>query len=138
MQAKSRGKRPCGPQDTVLPPPLDSRGAGSTSVYIFPSPPPQGHYVPGSEELTEFGLPRWSVIKNLSANAGDMGDMGSIPGLGRSPGGEKWPPTSIFLPGKSHEQRSLVGYRPWGCKESGMTEQLSTHTHSLFGECKGG
>jgi len=28
-----------------------------------------------------------SVVKNLSANAGDTGDMGSIPGLGRSPGG---------------------------------------------------
>ena len=25
--------------------------------------------------------------------------------------------TSVFLPGESHEQRSLVGYSPWGCKE---------------------
>ena len=29
-----------------------------------------------------------------------------------------------FLPGESHGQRSLVGYSPWGCKESDMTEQL--------------
>ena len=32
-------------------------------------------------------LPRWSVVKNLPAKAGDSGDAGSIPGLGRSPGG---------------------------------------------------
>ena len=36
----------------------------------------------------------------------------------------KWQPTSVFLPGKSHGQRSLVGYSPWGCKESYTTEQL--------------
>ena len=61
-----------------------------------------------------LGFPGGSVIKNLPANAGDTGDMGLIPGSGRSPGGEKWPPTSIFLPGISHEKRSLVGYSPWG------------------------
>ena len=33
-------------------------------------------------------------------------------------------PTPVFLPGKSHGQRSLVGYSPCGCKESDMTEQL--------------
>ena len=36
-------------------------------------------------------------------------------------------PTSVFLPGESQGQRSLAGYRPWGCKESDMTEQLSLH-----------
>ena len=44
------------------------------------------------------------------------GDMGSIPGSGRSPGGGKWYPTPIFSPGKSHGQRNLVGYNPLGCK----------------------
>ena len=33
----------------------------------------------------------------------------------------KWQPTTVFLPGKSHGQRSLVGYSPWGCKELDMT-----------------
>ena len=37
--------------------------------------------------------------------------------------------TSVFLPGKSHRQRSLEGYSPWGHKQSDMTEQL-TCTHS--------
>ena len=34
----------------------------------------------------------------------------------------KWQPTPVFLPGKSHGGRSLVGYCPWGRKESDMTE----------------
>ena len=40
-----------------------------------------------------------------------------------------WQPTPIFLPRESHGQRSLVGYRPWGLKESDMTKWLSMHTH---------
>ena len=41
----------------------------------------------------------------------------------------KWLPTPVFLPGKFHGQRSLVGYGSWGHKESDMTEQLSTILH---------
>ena len=41
----------------------------------------------------------------------------------------KWQPTPVFLPGKSHAARSLVGYSPWGRKESDMTKQLSTAQH---------
>ena len=42
---------------------------------------------------------------------------------------------SVFLPGESHGQRSLVGYSPWGLKESNTTERLSTHSISqLFKE----
>ncbi|KAM7233308.1 hypothetical protein CapIbe_015444, partial [Capra ibex] len=33
-------------------------------------------------------------------------------------------PSPVFLPGKSHGQRSLVGYSPWGCKELDMTEHI--------------
>ena len=59
------------------------------------------------------------VVKNSPANAGDLTDVGSILGLGRSPGGERaWQPTPVFLPGESHGQRSLVGYNPWSHKES--------------------
>ena len=38
----------------------------------------------------------------------------------------KWQSTPVFLTGKSHGQRSLVGYSPWGHKESDMTSRLST------------
>ena len=49
------------------------------------------------------------VVKNLSANIGDVRDMGLIPGSGKSPGGgEQVAP--VFLPGESHGQRSLVDY----------------------------
>ena len=44
-------------------------------------------------------------------------------------------PTPAFLPGKSHGQRSLVGYRSWGCKESDMTERLSTYFHIYLSLC---
>ena len=40
---------------------------------------------------------------------------------------EKRIPTPVFLPGKSHGQRSLVGYSPWGHKESDTTERLTGH-----------
>ena len=37
----------------------------------------------------------------------------------------KWQPAPVFLPGKSHGWRSLVGYCPWGRKESDTTERLN-------------
>ena len=91
------------------------------------------------------------VVKKPTANAGDVRDAGSIPGSGRSheeghgnptpvflPGeelgrlqsigshtvGHNWSNltlTPVFLPGKPHGQRSLVGYSPWGCKDSNRT-----------------
>ena len=60
---------------------------------------------------TYIGFPGVSDGKESTCNAGDLG---SIPGLGRSPGEENGNPTPAFLPGKSHGQRSLVGYRPMG------------------------
>ena len=45
-------------------------------------------------------------------------------------------PTPVFLPGKSHGQRSLAGYSLWGLKELDMTEQAHTytctHTHTHY------
>ena len=43
----------------------------------------------------------------------------------------KWQPTPVFWPGEFHGQKSLTGYRPWGRKESNVTEQLSL-THSEY------
>ena len=59
------------------------------------------------------------MVKNPSANAGDARDAGLIPGSGRSPGVGKWQPTPVFLLGKFHEQRSLVGCSPWSLKRVG-------------------
>ena len=53
-----------------------------------------------------FGLPP-SVVKNPPTNAGDVGPISQV---GKIPWRKKWQPTQIFLPGKSHGQRGLVGY----------------------------
>ena len=52
------------------------------------------------------------MVKSLLANVGNLRDLGSIPGWGRSPGGRAWQPTPVFSPGESHGERSLVGYSP--------------------------
>ena len=54
------------------------------------------------------------------------------PWIGKIPWRRPWQPTPVFLPGESHEQRSLAGYSPWSCKESDTTERLSTRTHYTY------
>ena len=71
-----------------------------------------------------------SMVKNPPANAGDTGDVSSIPVSRRSPGGGNgnlfYP---VFLPGKFHGQRSLASYNPWGCR---LNSTGQTHTHAHF------
>ena len=50
------------------------------------------------------------LVKNLPAK--NVGDLGLIPGLGRSPGEGSWLPTPVFWPGEFHGL-----YSPWGCKQ---------------------
>ena len=45
----------------------------------------------------------------------------------KDPWRRKWQSTPVLLPGKSHGQRSLVGYSPWGYKELNTTERLHFH-----------
>ena len=62
------------------------------------------------------------MVKNLPTSVGDPGDMGSIPESGKFLTWRRtWQPTPVFWPGEFHEPRSLVGYSPRRCKESGMT-----------------
>ena len=68
------------------------------------------------------------MVKNPPANAGDARDSGSVPRWGRFPGAGNGNPLQNFFPGKFHGQRSLVGYSPWGRKESDKT----AHTHTLL------
>ena len=64
------------------------------------------------------------VAKNPPANAGDARDLGLIQvrKIRKIPWSRKWHSTPVVLPGKYHRQRSLVGYSPWGRKESDRTE----------------
>ena len=61
-------------------------------------------------------------------SACNVGDLGSIPRLGRSPGGRHGNPLQYSCLENPHGQRSLAGCSPWGRKESDMTGQLSTHS----------
>ena len=63
-------------------------------------------------------------------SACNAGDWGSIAGLERSPGGGHGNPLQCSCLENPHEQRSPMGYSPWGCKESDTTEQLSTAQHN--------
>ena len=71
------------------------------------------------------------VVKNPPA--GDVRDVHSIPGSGRSPGeGNSNPLQYSCLENPSHGQRSLVGYSPWGQAKSQTRLSDLTHMHVLF------
>ena len=58
------------------------------------------------------------------------------PWVGKIPWRRKWQPTPVFLPGKSHGQRGLVGYSPWG--HEGVGHDLVTKQQQQQAEAKGG
>ena len=74
------------------------------------------------------------MVKNPPANSGDIRDMHSIPGPGRSSGVGNGNLFQYSCLGKPHREKSLAGHSPWGCKESDMTECMCvcvhTHTHT--------
>ena len=73
--------------------------------------------------------------KESTCNAGGTGGAGLILESGRSPGGGQ-ATHSVFLPGESHGQRSLVGHSPWGRKELDTTKQLSMNAHVLLSKTR--
>jgi len=62
------------------------------------------------------------VGKNLSASAGDVRELGSIPGSGRTPGVGNGNPLQCSCLEKSHGERSLAGYNSWGHKVTDSTK----------------
>ena len=74
-----------------------------------------------------FGFLGGSDSEESAQNAGDMG---SIPGLGRSPGEGHGNPLQYSFLEDPHGQRSLVDYSPWGCKESDMMTESDTTKHT--------
>ena len=66
------------------------------------------------------------MVKNPPAYGGDARDVSSISGSGRSSGVGNGNLLQYFLLEKSHVQRSLVGYSPWGRKESVTTKRAHT------------
>ena len=66
-----------------------------------------------------------SLVAQLVNSLLQCGWPGFDPGVGKIPWRRKWQPSPEFLPGEFHGQRILVGYSPWGHKESDMTERLT-------------
>ena len=90
----------------------------------------------------------WTRLKRLNSSSSSMGfpggpddkesacnarNPGWIPRLGRPPWRREWLSTSEFLPGESHGQRSLVGYRPSGCKHDWATNIFTFSNTQLTG-----
>ena len=70
------------------------------------------------------------VVEKPLANAGDIRNASSIPGLGKSPGGGHGNPLKYSCLKNPHGQRTLEGYSPWGHSESDttkVTEHARTH-----------
>ena len=92
----------------------------------------------GRVEIDIFtGFPRWRSVKEPACQCRGPGcrvgwgwgcGWGAVfhPWIRKFPWRRKWQPTLVFLPGKSHEQKRLAGYSPWGCKVSDMTEYSQT------------
>ena len=107
-----------------------------SNVYMFiPNsllsiPPAPPHWQPEVQSLSLSLLLGASqvvlVVKNPPANAGDARNIGSISGSGRSPGEGSGNSLQYSCLGKSHGQKKLVGYSPWGWEESDMTKWLSS------------
>ena len=80
------------------------------------------------------GLPRSLMGKESTCNAGDLG---SIPGSERSPGGGHGNPLQYSCLENPMDKRSLAGYSPWGCKV-GQPEATERTRTSLLEACSSG
>ena len=100
-----------------------SPGACRVSVYNIQISPPSCIFI---------GLPRWLSGQEPACQYRRCKRCGFSPCVGKRPWRRTWQPAPVFFPGEFHRKRSLVGYSPWGCKESDTTEQMSTHTHCIF------
>ena len=94
---------------------MEGQGLNSNQIFISPFPVPTIY--------NSLGLPRW--LRWLSVCL-QCGRPGFDPWVRKIPWRRKWQSTPVLLPGKSHGQRSLVGYSPWGCKELDTTENSTT------------
>ena len=86
-------------------------------------------------DVKSLGFPGSSVAKkkkkNPPANVRDMGDIGSIPGLRRSPGGGNSNPLQYSCLDNPMDRGACGLQSPWGCKESDTSEPVSMHAKSV-------
>ena len=82
-----------------------------------------------SGSLNTVGFPGGTVVKNSPANAGDLRDVGLIPGSGRSPGEGNGNPLPYSYLQNSMDRRAWRATVHGVTKSQDMTEQLRTHAH---------
>ena len=83
---------------------------------------------------TKTNLPKWWIANESTCQCRRHKRHGFNSWVWKIPWRRKWQPTPLFLPGKFHGERSLAGYSPGGCEESGRTEQLNIHTSYTLNE----
>ena len=79
---------------------------------------------PVRSEISYMSFPDGASGKASACQCSRNKNCGFDPWVRKIPWSRKCQPTPVFLPGKSHGQRSLVGYSSWGLKELDMTEGL--------------
>ena len=77
------------------------------------------------------GFPGGSAVKSLPANAGGAGLIPTL-GIRKILWRKKWQLLPVFLLGKSHGQRTLAGYSPWGREKSDMTQKLNDNNNQCY------
>ena len=102
---------------------LDKTGEGGQKVKKKSKFPSLFTYI---KRKAMASLVAWTVKRLPTMRETQVWSLGL-----EGPWRRKWQPTPVFMPGKSHGLRSLVGYSPWNCKESHMTQQI--HFTSLHG-----
>ena len=76
-------------------------------------------------------LPRWHSGKESTCQCRRYKRCGFDPSVGKSPWRRKGQATPVFLPGKSHGQKNLVGYSPWGHQELDVTDHTRMAWHGM-------
>ena len=117
---------------TGLPAPTENQQASGCGMIRGPARPEQGleSFILRLPELVMTSSP--TEMKSYRICLPVQETWVPLPGSGRSPWRRKQQPTPAFFPGKSHGQRSLGGYSPWGRKESDTTERPNNVSASQF------
>ena len=77
-----------------------------------------------------IGLPKWHSGKESTCQFRRCKRHGFEPWVRKIPWSQKWQPTPVSLPGKSHGQRSLAGYSSWDCRVRHNWAQTCVYTNT--------
>ena len=90
-------------------------GSAALAGGFFTTEPP-GKASSSVSYVDTVGLPRWHKGDGFTCQCRRHRRCRLHPWVGKIPWRRKWQPTPVFLLGKFHGQRSLAGYRSWGCR----------------------